>query len=304
MTWSPPNSTILEVLPPTLKSGLEGLHRRLARVRKLAENGHFDAVNIPEIHDEENRNPRGMRVREYSPRLAPRELGRRIQDQLGIPVIINHVVSFQGPGELLEWAHETIQGHGISNIVLVGAPHDRKEWPGPPVSQANRILQENFSGEGIQIGNICIPQREGSPVSEAHRMEEKALNGANFFTTQIVFEADSVRILRDELQQDAPHARNTPILVSLCPVKRVQQLGFLRYLGVRVPDSLEAYLSTVPEGECLDLSLEVLGDLQAQLIEQHPTEATPLGWNIAPVGPIPVEAVASLMDRLPGSTRA
>ncbi|MDE0957008.1 MAG: methylenetetrahydrofolate reductase [Planctomycetota bacterium] len=304
MEWNPEGSTILEIVPPTLKSGLEGLHRRLAKVRRLVEGGDFDAINIPEIHDEESRNDRGSRTRECSPRMQPRELGRRIQDELGIPVIVNHVVAFEPVEHLLEWAQETIYSHGIRNIILVGAPHDRRSWPGPPVAVANQALQKQFAGAELQIGNICIPERADSPISEALRMEEKARMGANFFSTQIVFEAREISSLQIDLDREAPCAREVPLLISLCPVKKIRQLDFLRFLGVRVPDSLEALLSTVPEAQCLDLSLEILGEIQSSLIDQQQKNSPPLGWNIAPVGPIPVSDIQALMQLLPGSVQS
>ncbi|MDE0959449.1 MAG: methylenetetrahydrofolate reductase [Planctomycetota bacterium] len=301
MEWIPNGSTILEIVPPTLKSGLEGLHRRLSKVRRLIDGGDFDAVNIPEIHDEESRNDRGSRSRDCSPRMQPRELGRRIQDELGCPVIVNHVVSFEPVEQLLDWAKETIHAHGIRNIVLVGAPHDRRRWPGPPVAVANRALKDQFGGEGLRIGNICIPGRDNSPISEALRMEEKARMGADFFSTQIIFDAQEISSLQVDLERQAPSARDVPLMVSLCPVKKIGQLDFLRFLGVRVPDSLEALLSTVPEAHCLDLSLKILGEIQSNLIDQQPDHGPPLGWNIAPVGPIPVSDIQALMQLLPGS---
>ena len=306
MVWNPEGSVVLEVLPPTLKSGLEGLHRRLSRVRRLIENGDFDAVNIPEIHDEENRNDRGHRRHEYSARMQPRELGRRIQDELGIPAIVNHVVSFDPADQLLDWVNETVQGHDIHNLVLVGAPHDRRQWPGPAVGEANQLIRQQFGSGEVCIGNICIPQREDSPISEAVRMEQKAQDGADFFSTQIIFDAADIISLLSDLQDQAPNACGVPLLVSLCPVKRFRQLGFLRYLGVRVPDHLDSLLATVPEADCLDLSLEILSDIQGTLLDhQQQHQSGPLlGWNIAPVGPIPIAAIETLMDRLPGSIRS
>ena len=137
-------------------------------------------------------------------------------------------------------------------------------------------------------------------------MEQKARAGADFFSTQIIFEADDIFSLLSDLQDQAPIGCQVPLLVSLCPVRRMRQLGFLRYLGVRVPDNLEALLATVVEADCLDLSLEILSDLQGTLIDhQHQHQSGPLlGWNIAPVGPIPIEAIETLMDRLPGSIRS
>ncbi|MGE4619927.1 MAG: mycobacterial-type methylenetetrahydrofolate reductase [Planctomycetota bacterium] len=306
MVWEPAGSTVLEVVPPTLESGLEGLHRRLARVRRLIGDGHFDAINIPEIHDEENRNDRGVRQRNFSPRMQPRELGRRIQDELGLPVIINHVVAFEPIPALIDWIRETVAGYGIHNVVLVGAPHDRKTWPGPTVAEANAAIRADFQPKQLKIGNICIPGREGSPIPESVRMEQKALHGADFFTTQIVFDPAEIIDLRKDLAKRRSAASHCPILVSLCPVRRHRNLAFLRYLGVKIPDFLEQELVALAEEECLDRSLEILSALQESLIDDPSDlqELAPLGWNIAPVGPIPISSIQHLMELLPGSVRS
>lgn len=306
MEWVPGGSTVLEVVPPTLKSGLEGLYSRISRVRRLVANGDFDAVNIPEIIDEENRNDRGVRVQKYSPRMEPRELGRRIQDELGLPVIVNHVVAFEPLPALMDWIRETVAGFGILNVVLVGAPHDRKQWPGPTVSEANAAFRSEFSSDRLKIGNICIPGRKGSPIPESTRMEEKTQSGADFFTTQIVFDPADIIDLRRELLEEGCIARNLPMLVSLCPVRRQRNLAFLRYLGVKIDDSLEQELSALPMKGCLDRSVEILASIQSELLENEgdPEDLGPLGWNIAPVGQIPIPSILNLMERLPGSVHS
>ena len=237
MEWEAAGSTILEVVPPTLDSGLEGLYSRISRVRRLVSDGDFDAVNIPEIHDEENRNDQGIRTRQYSPRMQPRELGRRIQDELGLPVIINHVVSFKPIGALMDWIRETVAGYGIRNIVLVGAPHERKPWPGPPVPEANAAIRTEFGKESLKIGNICIPGREGSPIPESVRMEQKALSGADFFTTdynELISrpEVTATIIATDENQHFGP---------TMAAIERGHNLFIEKPLATEAKESLEIF---------------------------------------------------------------
>ena len=59
---------------------------------------------------------------------------------------------------------------------------------------ADRTAREAIEAAGGLLGNIAIPQRTG----EAHRMLLKTRSGARFFTTQIVFDSESVlRMLRE-----------------------------------------------------------------------------------------------------------
>ncbi|MDC0347255.1 methylenetetrahydrofolate reductase [Planctomycetota bacterium] len=303
MTWELEGATILEVVPPTLSSGDEGLQKRLRRVERLLASNAFDAINIPEIHDEDSRDSRGVRTRGFSSRLDGRILARHIRQQFQLPVIINHVVAHDPLEQQLNWLNETVGDYDIRDIVLVGAPHDRFAWPGPSVSEANQAFKSQLGSSGVRIGNICIPERPGSPIPETERMAAKVSAGADFFTTQIVFSPHEISQLWNSMSKDQPELLSTPLLISLCPVKKASNLAFLRYLGVQVPDNVETVLSEVPHGDCLDRSLEILCSLQDDLIQHTsgiPNLAIP-GWNIAPVGSIPSSAVLDLMERLPSS---
>ena len=303
MTWDLTGATILEVVPPTLDSGDVGFSKRLKRVEKLVSDGTFDAVNIPEIHDEENRDARGERKKGFSTRLDGRILGQKIREEFGLPVIVNHVVAHAPLDRQILWLHETILEYGIQDLVLVGAPHDRHPWPGPSVAEANAAFKAEFPDSDLRLGNICIPGRPGSPVPESERMAAKIRSGADFFTTQILFSTAEIRDLWNDFSTSSPELLKTPLLISLCPVRKADNLAFLRFLGVQVPDEVESALRAASAENCLERSLEVLCRLQDDLLEcARGVEnlATP-GWNIAPVGSIPGSAVLDLMRRLPTS---
>ncbi len=303
MTWDLNGATILEVVPPTLESGDEGYSKRMKRVEKLLSEGHFDAVNIPEIHDEENRDSRGERTRSFSTRVDSRLFGQQIREEFGLPIIVNHVVAHAPLDRQILWLHETVRDFGIRDLVLVGAPHDRYTWPGPSVAEANQAFKSEFSGSELRIGNICIPGRPGSPIPESERMAAKIGAGADFFTTQILFSTAEIDDLWQDFASRRPDLLATPLLISLCPVRKVENLAFLRYLGVHVPDEMENILRSAPVEECLEQSLQILCRLQEQILDkaqQIDNLATP-GWNIAPVGSIPGAAVLDLIRRLPTS---
>ena len=303
MTWDLAGATILEVVPPTLESGEEGFSKRLKRVEKLLSDGHFDAVNIPEIHDEENRDSRGERKRNFSTRVDSRAFGHRVREEFGLPIIVNHVVAHAPLDRQILWLHETVRDYGIHDLVLVGAPHDRHPWPGPTVSEANAAFKAEFPDSPLRLGNICIPGRPGSPIPESERMTAKIDSGADFFTTQILFSIEEICALWNDFASTRPELLATPLLISLCPVRKAENLAFLRYLGVHVPDEVESILKAADPEDCLEESLQILCRLQEQLIEnaRNFDHLTFPGWNIAPVGSIPGSAVLDLIRRLPTS---
>ncbi|OUU22715.1 MAG: hypothetical protein CBC13_07390 [Planctomycetia bacterium TMED53] len=303
MTWELQGATILEVVPPTLESGDEGVSKRLRRVEKLLSEGSFDAVNLPEIHDEESRDTRGVRKLDFSNRLDGRIFGQMIREQFDVPVIVNHVVAHAPLDHQILWLHETVREYGITDMILVGAPHDRQIWPGPSVAEANNAFKSEFADSDLRVGNICIPERPGSPIPESERMAEKVGAGADFFTTQILFCAAEISQLWQQFSKNHSELLQIPVLISLCPVKKSENLAFLRYLGVQVPNQVEETLGQIAADECLDASLEILCELQKQILESSnkiKDLASP-GWNIAPVGSIPASAVLDLMQRLPSA---
>ncbi|HIN80162.1 MAG TPA: hypothetical protein EYN00_03710, partial [Planctomycetes bacterium] len=66
--WSPDSSVVLELVPPTLKKGEEGIRRRLKRLEGRLEAYPFDAINIPEIREEASRSGGGSRTSGFEPR--------------------------------------------------------------------------------------------------------------------------------------------------------------------------------------------------------------------------------------------
>lgn len=303
MSWELAGATILEVVPPTRESGEEGFSKRMKRVEKLLSDGQFDAVNVPEIHDEENRDSRGERKHKFSTRVDSRVFGCKIREEFGLPIIVNHVVAHDPLDRQILWLHETVREYGIHDLVLVGAPHDRHPWPGPTVSEANEAFKAEFPDSQLRLGNICIPGRPGSPIPESERMAAKISAGADFFTTQILFSLSEITELWREFEATRPELLATPLLISLCPVRKAENLAFLRYLGVHVPEEVESALKSADPAECLEQSLQILCRLQEQMIEtarNFDHLASP-GWNIAPVGSIPGAAVLDLIRRLPAS---
>ena len=64
-------------------------------------------------------------------------------------------------------------------------------YPGPSVSEANVVARHIMEAKGmdnLMIGNICLPERR----DEAKRMLFKTLAGAQFFTTQILFDSRQI----------------------------------------------------------------------------------------------------------------
>jgi len=77
--------TLFEVVPPAAAKP-EALDTSVQELQQLR--GRVDAINIPEIHDEDRP---GERTSKFIERVEPRILGSRIKRELGIDVVINRV---------------------------------------------------------------------------------------------------------------------------------------------------------------------------------------------------------------------
>ena len=287
--------TLLEAVPPERHRGEAAVEAVIEKIAAVQAKAPLDGINIPEIHQEPARSHKGERRQPFAPRMAPRDLARRIQDRLGLRCMINHVVVHHTDAQaLLDWAHETYEVCGINEFVLVGGGEQAIAYPGPSVPQANALLREQAQIDGLRLGNICIPSR----ADEAKRMAAKVASGADFFTTQILYEAAELNQLLDDL-----HAQQAPIdeiLLAFCPVRNQQNIRFLLWLGVAMPDALEAWLGEIDD-QVQARSLEQIRRTWAQIVahvDSIAANAPQLGVNLAPIGPIGAETTADLATDL------
>ena len=104
---------------------------------------HIDAINIPEVHDE---NERGERPVQNLERAEAREFGRLLQDNVGIEAIVNRVTVHNNLQTQTNWIKETFYDYDIENLILVGGEASRIDYPGPSVNAASEfIIPANLS---------------------------------------------------------------------------------------------------------------------------------------------------------------
>lgn len=191
----------------------------------------IDAIDVPELVDENHEGRPLYRTAD------PREYGRVLAQRTGREVVVNKVVAhLENPEAIERWASETVR-MGIRHVVLVGGTSRYIPYPGPAVTEANRICRPIVERAGGFVGNITVPQRPGEP----HRMLSKTRAGAAFFTTQIIFDADqTLQMVRqyDLLCRQASLAP-VPVLLSFAPVVDEQDAEFIRWLGADVPEAAE-----------------------------------------------------------------
>ncbi len=238
-----------EPVPPSLRTRpdrVDAYFRELAT--RLGSIDSLDAIDVPELIDENHDG------KPYYRTADPREIGRRLASLAQRPVVVNKVVAhLPSEAALVEWTRQTLDG-GIQNVVLVGGSSRYIPYPGPQVIEADRAAAKILRERGGHLGNIAIPQREG----EAHRMLAKTRAGASFFTTQILFDSESLgRILReyDALCQKAG-VRPAAVLLSFAPLSDETDAEFIRWLGAEIPEDAERSILNGDESSAGDRAIE------------------------------------------------
>jgi 5,10-methylenetetrahydrofolate reductase len=274
--------------PGRVESAVQELSERLRRTPRV------DAVDVPELVDENHDG------RPYFRSVDPRSFAHRVAERAELSAIVNKVVAhLESPAGVEAWALETA-GMGIHGAVLVGGSSRYIPYPGPPVAEANRICRPVFARHAGVIGNIAIPSRMGEP----HRMLAKTRAGAEFFTTQIVF--DEVATARTVLEygQLCTQAGLVPaaVLVSFAALADEIDAEFVRWLGAEIPESAErSILNGDDHGAGARSVTHALG-VWARLAERHRAARSevPLGVNIEQIS---ARHLATAVEMLEAFTR-
>jgi len=271
---------VLEIVPPSRRASEKSVSALVDRVGQAVQSlGNLDGLNLPQVLDENHMGQPFLR------NMDPREFAARLGADLGVDPIVNNVVPHMTSSAGFErWVHESLETFGLRGFVLVGGANGRVRYPGPSVLEANRILRAAVKGrDDVALGNIIIPDRD----DEVDRLIEKTRAGCDFFTTQVLFEAEPMAtVLRAYGKRCA--AQGLPpatVLLSFAPVSDYQDLEFLAWLGAivtpRTEDALLNAKGTAGGRASIDVARTLWSHLHAAAAQSRP--AVPLGVNIEEV---------------------
>lgn len=276
--------TLFETVPPPVGKP-EALDESLADLKKVRR--FVDGINLPEIHDED----RGKnRTSKFVERVEPRLLGSRIQEELGVDIVLNRVVVHDPKPEI--WFRESME-RGFRSIVLVGGESSQVHYPGPSVMGAAALVRS--AGLPIALGGITIPSRK----NESDKVRAKWKGGLAFFTSQVLFDPNDIVWLIQRL--NGVEAR---IFLSFAPVSHPRDLQFLRWLGADIPQDLDRFLlgaegeATAPPEVCLERSLDLAQRILMEVFDNLPPDPPPIGLNIEHINRRNYAPAIKMLDRL------
>ena len=284
-----------EPVPPSSRAKAARAEQEIAAVAALvAELPRVDALDVPELVDENHEGRPLYRTAD------PREYARQLAARTSREVVVNKVVAhLESPEALERWTADTVR-MGLRHVVLVGGTSRYIPYPGPAVTEADRICRPILERAGGLVGNITIPQRGGEP----HRMLSKTRAGAAFFTTQIVFDADQAfgMVRQYDLLCRQASLAPVPVLLSIAPLIDEQDAEFVRWLGADVPESVERAILESDDGQSIRRSVERSLELWSS-VERRAREAgveVPLGVNVEQISARHLGDARTLLEAFSG----
>ena len=265
-----------EILPPREKDGT--LNSYAERISSLLSQTHIDAINIPEVHEE---NARGLRPVKNLERAEAREFGRLLQDNVGIEAIVNRVTVHNDLDYQKSWIKETFYDYDIENLILVGGESSDIKYPGPSVNETSEYITRDLNAGRFDFfcGGITIPSRK----IESVRLLKKGSNGIEFFTSQVLYDGKKIKKMLKYYDDVCKENNVLPrrILLSFAPVSSKKNIDFLKWLGVEIPSQTEKRL-TNEKTNMSDESLEIASEILKGILNNNEKLGitVPIGLNV------------------------
>jgi len=267
---------VYEILPPREKDGT--LDSYAEKISSLLSQTHIDAINIPEVHDE---NERGERPVQNLKRAEAREFGRLLQDSVGIEAIVNRVTVHDNFESQKNWIKETFYDYDIENLILVGGESSKIQYEGLSVNSASEYITRDLNSGRFDFfcGGISIPSRE----VESEKLLKKGSNGIEFFTTQVLYDSKKIKKMLKHYDDICKknHVLPRRILLSFAPVSSKKNIAFLKWLGVEIPLQTEKRLVN-EDSNMTNESLKIATEILEDILENNEKNEikVPVGLNV------------------------
>ncbi len=239
----------------------------------------LDGLVIYDIQDESGRT-QAPRPFAFTGTVDPRAYARLLEARTGRSAITYKCVGALDEAAWTAWLSESSDVYGVGCLSVVGRPTSGVRYP---LALARAIRLAAAHPAQFTVGGVVIAERHSVARSEAARLLAKGLEGCDYFISQTVYHAHaSARLLRDYLR-DCRGAGAEParIVLSFSPVGREKTMGFLRWLGVKVPAETERAILGAPNP--LAKSIEICRDNLRRILDEPAAASLPLGINVESV---------------------
>ncbi len=303
---------LFEIIPPEKGAEPEVLDRRINKLKELTARVEVDGINLPEVREESAKSDEGERKSDFAPRVAPREYAHQLSEHLETEYVICRVIVHDSARNQEKWFLETANEYGIHNLVLVGGEKEADAYDGLSVPEGDSLIKEKLNyGEtelvnekqpatDYLIGNICIPTRRLEILDEPQRISYKVKAGTDFFTTQILQEAESTVTLLKDLEEELQQEKLSPPMFfwSFAPIAKQKDVNFMRWLGVKIPDEVEEKIlgSDTPVEASIDHAKNIWSRIQKT--NEELSISIPMGINISFTGMRNIDNAIKLAEEM------
>jgi 5,10-methylenetetrahydrofolate reductase len=285
----PHRPLLFEPVPPSARTAADKSDAYVQRVvGLLEEHARVDAFVVPELVSENHNGEPHYRSGDL------KKFAGEVSRASGCEAILNKVVAhLKSTAELEAWVR-LVLSDGIRNVMFIGGTSRYIPYPGPSVAKANAAVLDLVHQHHGSIGNVVIPHRE----HEGYRMLTKTRTGATFFTTQILFEPESIAELLYEYGRLcwAYDVKPASVLLSVAPVADEDDLDFVRWLGAEIPPRIEHSLVSHDGSASID---SAVATWKAVVDATHQRQVpVPLGLNIEVVSPRHFSVAVNLLSTM------
>jgi hypothetical protein len=138
-----------------------------------------------------------------------------------------------------QWLQDCVAKDGHTALTIVGAPSSKQAHPGPSTKEACR---RTARVPGVHFGCVCIAERHIKHQCEHEVLIKKMQWGAEWFITQGIYDPQPMIAVIKDYGRRCRELKLTPkkIVLTFTPCGRKKTMSFIKWLGMRVPDYVEA----------------------------------------------------------------
>ncbi|MDA3078768.1 methylenetetrahydrofolate reductase [Campylobacter sp. JMF_06 NA1] len=269
------------IVPPKISFEPEKIERLGALWRERITSMPCDGIVIYDLQDESARTSEA-RTYEFIETLDPALYYTKHLHEVK-PAIIYRAVGKYDEDKFGEILNTRASNFGV--FVGASSKYDAMKIP---LKRAYQIKKEIASD--LHLGGICIAERHKQTRSEHLKIASKSISGCEYFISQAVYDAESVKNFIDDYANLG--CKKVPIIFTFTPCGSEKTLEFMKWLGISVPDFLENRLKT--SADILQSSVSLCVELFDFIYKYSLAKGISVGANVESVSTKKAEIEASI----------
>uniref|UniRef100_A0A7S2WT39 Methylenetetrahydrofolate reductase (NAD(P)H) n=1 Tax=Mucochytrium quahogii TaxID=96639 RepID=A0A7S2WT39_9STRA len=223
--------------PPSISTSSE---KAAEIARKFAARGRVLAVDGYIVYDVQDESVRTEEKRPFPYRelMEPSGYAKVLREASYKDCLVYKAVTCIGGRDAFsDWMDRCTRVDGHSALNIVGAPAANASRTGPSTKEASLMAADR----GVHFGAVCIAERHVSKKNEHEILFKKSSWGAQWFVTQGIYDpVPMIQVIKEYAALCKEKGiRPKKFILTFTPCGRRKTLEFIKWLGMRVPESTE-----------------------------------------------------------------